>query len=165
METVGQKITSYQSPEGSSIPGPEMRMPNPEWALAANANYVPAITTLTDAIKAPTKEDMSKVADIKQQPEEPVDDFIHRLPEIFDLHGDVTRPDNLGQTSAPWETHLRERYLKGLLPDIAKLSSPTWVVWTRHICLIIAIIILQPFFIIIFMNCNVFVFVQVINTY
>ena len=57
-----------------------MRLTNLEWAVAANANYVAAITTLTDAIKAafPTKVDMSKVAAIKQQPEEPVDDFIHR---------------------------------------------------------------------------------------
>jgi len=51
----------------ASIPRPEMRRTNLEWAVVASANYVTAITTLTDAIKAafPTKVDMSKVAAIK----------------------------------------------------------------------------------------------------
>ena len=39
----------------------------------------------------------------------------------------MTRPDNLGQTPGPWETHLCDRIMKGLLPDIAQAVKQFYV--------------------------------------
>ncbi|KAK1901718.1 Alpha-tectorin [Dissostichus eleginoides] len=93
-----------------------------EWENPANDGYRNAITTLCTAIKAkfPAKVDMSKITACKQNPEELVNDYYHRLHLVFTANSDIQEPDGYSAGAVGvWETHLSNAFLNGLSSAIS----------------------------------------------
>ncbi|KAM3607306.1 uncharacterized protein V6R79_005369 [Siganus canaliculatus] len=92
-----------------------------DWDHTDNAAYRDALTRLTDAIKEkfPAKIDMKKVAGCKQQEDEPVSEYLHRLTSVFNDNSGLEQPTQMGEAATVWETHLCKSFLDGLLPSIA----------------------------------------------
>ncbi|KAK1877319.1 Gag polyprotein, partial [Dissostichus eleginoides] len=93
-----------------------------EWENPANDGYHNAITTLCTAIKAkfPAKVDMSKITACKQNPEESVNDYYHRLHLVFNANSGIQEPDGYSAGAVGvWETHLSNAFLNGLSSAIS----------------------------------------------
>ncbi|KAK1896480.1 Gag-Pro-Pol polyprotein [Dissostichus eleginoides] len=93
-----------------------------EWEDPANDGYRHAITTLCTAIKAkfPAKVDMSKITACKQNPEESVNDYYHRLHLVFNANSGIQEPDGYSAGAVGvWETHLSNAFLNGLSSAIS----------------------------------------------
>lgn len=95
---------------------------NTEWLHRTNEGYRDAIATLCAAIKAKfsAKVDMAKITACKQNPDESVNDYYHRLHLVFNANSGIQEPDGypVGVVGV-WETHLTNAFLNGLSSAIS----------------------------------------------
>lgn len=107
----------------------DRRQVNPDWDHVHNAAYRDDINTLCAAIKEkfPLKVDMTKITGCRQQDGEDPDVYLHRLTTVFNLHGGIKPPDQVGNTADTWETHLAGHFLRGLQPHISSAVQHTCI--------------------------------------
>ncbi|XP_034093425.1 uncharacterized protein LOC117560601 [Gymnodraco acuticeps] len=102
--------------------GGQQRMAETEWEHNDNAAYRDALTTLQAAIteKFPAKVDMSRIYACKQNADETVNDYFHRLEQVFvENSGLIKQEGGLAPALGVWETHLSNAFLNGLSPAIS----------------------------------------------
>ncbi|XP_071062472.1 uncharacterized protein [Pseudochaenichthys georgianus] len=102
----------------------QQHMTKPEWDDELNATYRDVLGRLETAItkKFPVKVDMARIYACKQNPEETVNDYYHRLEQVFKENSGVIKqePGAEPQTEVGvWETHLSNAFLNGLSPAIS----------------------------------------------
>ena len=66
--------------------------------------------------------DWTEVNRCIQKDDEDVDQYYHRLKEVFDNHSGVPPPQNM-QNDSPYEQQLKNAFLKGCLPQISKFVT------------------------------------------
>ncbi|KAK5933621.1 hypothetical protein CgunFtcFv8_014086 [Champsocephalus gunnari] len=106
----------------NEILGGQQHMKKPEWEDGQNATYREALARLETAIttKFPAKVDMSRIYACKQNPEETVNDYYHRLEQVFiENSGIIKQEDGQPAEVGVWETHLSNAFLNGLSPAIS----------------------------------------------
>ncbi|XP_034065098.1 5' exonuclease Apollo-like [Gymnodraco acuticeps] len=99
----------------------------PQWDHADNA---PHRNALTDAIKAkfPAKFDMSKIFACKQNAEESVNDYYHRLHQVFNENSGIAKPEGYPTPeTGVWEAHLSHTFLNGLAAPISTSVKQTCI--------------------------------------
>ncbi|XP_077936519.1 uncharacterized protein LOC144383319 [Gasterosteus aculeatus] len=91
-----------------------------EWSSNQNKPYRDALTALSDGIRTlfPDKVDMTPINNTKQATAESVHDYYQRLLTVFDLNSGIPQPAVLGDALGTWESHLKNAFMNGLLPDI-----------------------------------------------
>uniref|UniRef100_A0A9J8CJW6 ribonuclease H n=1 Tax=Cyprinus carpio carpio TaxID=630221 RepID=A0A9J8CJW6_CYPCA len=109
----------------------DCRREHSDWEHRANAEYRKAVTELAGAIKIafPARVDTAKIGNCCQTREEPVQDYYHRLYQIFIKHSGLTEPDNRKNQPDTWECHLRSWFLNGLRPEIAQAVKSSYIEW------------------------------------
>ncbi|XP_077953723.1 uncharacterized protein LOC144391064 [Gasterosteus aculeatus] len=91
-----------------------------EWSSNQNKPYRDTLTALNDGIKTlfPDKVDMTPINNTKQAAGESVHDYYQRLLTVFNLNSGIPQPAALGDALGTWESHLKNAFMNGLLPDI-----------------------------------------------
>ena len=112
--------------------GGQEAMGHPDWSHDDNIAYRTALDRLCAAITTafPVDFDLTKVTSCTQTPSEPVDNYLHRLMEIFTAHGGMVRPADV-TVQSPWEQQLTTYFLQGLLPAIAAATRLSCVGWKK----------------------------------
>ncbi|XP_026223319.1 trace amine-associated receptor 13c-like [Anabas testudineus] len=82
--------------QGPTLPAVGLTLKNTDWNHVTNADYRAATDALQEKIKEvfPRKTNMTKISTCKQGPDEPVDEYAHRLVELFNTHGGMDIPAN-----------------------------------------------------------------------
>ena len=68
------------------------------------------------------RQDWTEVNRCVQKDDEDVDQYYHRLKEVFDNHSGVPPPPNM-QNDSPYEQQLKTAFLKGCLPQISRFVT------------------------------------------
>ncbi len=104
---------------------------NSEWEHRHNLEYRTAVEELAEGIRTsfPARVDTSKIGNCCQNREESVQDYYHRLHEIFNKHCGLTEPADRGNQPETWECHLRSWFLNGLRPEIAQVVKTSYIEW------------------------------------
>ncbi|KAI3357199.1 hypothetical protein L3Q82_015657 [Scortum barcoo] len=99
----------------------EARQVHPVWENEENAAYLNVLNNLMTTLKVafPTKVDITKISDCRQQRDETVINYYTRLHLLFDEHSGMTEPTERGDTPTLWESHMIKWFLDGLLPHIS----------------------------------------------
>lgn len=72
--------------------------------------------------------DMVKINTCKQNKDESVDDFIHRLMTTFEANSGMVKPPNMDGAEADlYDSHLCGHIFKGLRPDVAAEVKRSYV--------------------------------------
>lgn len=93
---------------------------NPNWGHNDNAAYRDKVEAVGQAIvdANPDRVDMSKITSCKQKPGEPVNDYYHRLLQVFNENSGISEPAARGGQAGVWEVHLKQCFLAGLQTSI-----------------------------------------------
>ncbi|KAM3621223.1 uncharacterized protein V6R79_008130 [Siganus canaliculatus] len=93
---------------------------HPDWTHNDNAAYRARVETVGRAVEAanPDRVDMSKITSCKQKPGEPVNDYYHRLLQLFNENSGLAEPAVKGDSAGVWEVHLKQCFLAGLQASI-----------------------------------------------
>ncbi len=102
-----------------------------DWEHRANVEYRTAVAKLSGAIKIafPACVDTAKIGNCCQSIQESVQDYYHRLCEIFNKHSGLIEPDDRGNQPDTWVCHLRSWFLNGLRPEIAQAVKSSYIEW------------------------------------
>ncbi len=112
----------------------DCRRENSEWEHRHNLEYRTAVEELAEGIRTsfPARVDTSKIGNCCQNREESVQDYYHRLHEIFNKHSGLTEPADRGNQPETWECHLRSWFLNGLRPEIAQAVKTSYIEWKNE---------------------------------
>ncbi|XP_060789781.1 uncharacterized protein LOC132894237 isoform X2 [Neoarius graeffei] len=115
-------------------PEADQRMTTPDWSAAGNSEYRDTITALCARLDSafPLNIDMTKISMCKQEDGEGVSAFLTRLTAVHEKHSGLTRPATLaGVEGTPevWEAHLRNSFMSGMDPAVAKLVKQLCLLW------------------------------------
>ncbi|XP_062418370.1 uncharacterized protein LOC134129063 [Pungitius pungitius] len=90
-----------------------------DWSNEANLNYRTFITAICDAVVAafPAAVNMALINSTKQGKAEDVTFYYQRLVAAFQIHSGLEEPTDLTNMTV-WETHLKNAFMNGLLPDV-----------------------------------------------
>ncbi|XP_058616613.1 uncharacterized protein LOC131530382 isoform X2 [Onychostoma macrolepis] len=113
------------------LPGEDYRRGHTEWGHRDNLEYRAAVEELAESIRTafPARVDTAKIGNCCQNREESVQDFYHRLYEIFNKHSGLEEPGDRGNHPDTWECHLRSWFLNGLKPEIALAVRTSYIEW------------------------------------
>ncbi|KAK9533145.1 hypothetical protein VZT92_008297 [Zoarces viviparus] len=102
------------------------------WTDASNAPYVAYITAVCAEIALGflSKVNMALINSTRQGKEEDVTSYHQRLMSAFQTHSGLEEPDDK-TTMTVWETHLKNAFVNGLLPDI-KTATERSVIGLRR---------------------------------
>ncbi|XP_055363072.1 uncharacterized protein LOC129603843 [Betta splendens] len=118
------------------LPDVTLALKHKDWTNNLNDGFVTAVRTLVAHLETafPDKVCMIKVTTCKQQPEESVDDFVHRLTTAYNTHGGVHPPPEGvgGLICSTYESHLCELVMKGLLPEIFDAVKQSYIGWKEE---------------------------------
>ncbi|XP_055370658.1 uncharacterized protein LOC129605132 isoform X2 [Betta splendens] len=118
------------------LPDVTLALKHKDWTNNLNDGFVTAVRTLVAHLETafPDKVCMIKVTTCKQQPEESVDDFVHRLTTTYNTHGGVHPPPEGvgGLVCSTYESHLCELVMKGLLPEVFDAVKQSYIGWKEE---------------------------------
>lgn len=103
-----------------NLPAPSTRLHHPEW-ITRTVLIIPLCWLSWQ--QPSRKTGMTEVTTCKQQREEPLDDFIHRLTLLYNTHSGLTQPPTLRDVPSTWEIHPCNHIQNGLQKDIAAPTS------------------------------------------
>ncbi|CAK6977633.1 uncharacterized protein LOC120812452 [Scomber scombrus] len=106
----------------------EERVVKPNWDDAGNAAYRFKIVELSDVIKIkfPTRVNIQKISDCQQRVGESAADYYQRLFIVFNENCGIEEPSDKTNMSS-WETHLINSFVKGLHPDLRRVTVKSCV--------------------------------------
>ncbi|KAF4103681.1 hypothetical protein G5714_016564 [Onychostoma macrolepis] len=109
----------------------DSRREHSKWEHRHNLEYRTAVEELAEGIKVafPACVDTAKIGNCCQNREESIQDYYHRLYEIFNKHSGLIEPDDQGNQPETWECHLRTWFLNGLRPEIAQAVKTSYIEW------------------------------------
>ncbi|KAF4097009.1 hypothetical protein G5714_022978 [Onychostoma macrolepis] len=109
----------------------DCRREHNEWEHRHNLEYRTAVEELAESMRTafPARADTSKIGNYCQNREENVQDYYHRLYEIFNKHSGLIEPADRGNQPETWECHLRSWFLNGLRPEIAQAVKASYIEW------------------------------------
>ncbi|XP_068592410.1 uncharacterized protein [Cebidichthys violaceus] len=98
----------------------DVRLVNVTWGHDDNGPYRDYLTALCVGIERafPDRVDMSQINNTKQTSGESVHDYYQRLLTVFNRNSGIEEPLVRGDNPGLWETHFKNAFVNGLLPDI-----------------------------------------------
>ncbi|KAL1270830.1 hypothetical protein QQF64_029846 [Cirrhinus molitorella] len=113
------------------MPADDCKRRHCEWDNQENYAYHRAVGTVAHVIREtfPTRIDMSKVSRCQQEKDEKAKDYYSRLHEIFNKFSGLVEPADRGQEPGTWECHLRNAFLDGLKPEVARKVKASCLGW------------------------------------
>ena len=94
------------------------------WDHADNQDYRNFVTAVCAGISAqfPERVDMSIINSTKQRTDESVEEYHQKMLTTFQAHGGIPKPEDVALMTV-WETHLKNAFINGLLPDIKRATE------------------------------------------